>query len=365
MFKKNKWVKSSVALILSSSILVGCGGQSNTSTNPEPTAPTSGKEYEGRTLTIASYGGALDEAMKKYVIDKFEQETGAKVVLDPAYQYAKLLSEQGSPSVDLIYLDDARVIEGGKVGVLEQLDSSKVSEWNNLYPQAVDKGNFGLAWVFGSYGIVYNKDQIKEAPTSWADLWKEDYKGKIAVNDLVSNGGVQAFVAAGKLDGGDDKNLEPAFDRFKKLAPNLLTVSASTAQLTDMLTRGDVWIAPWWDGRALNLEDKVSNIGFVRPEEGAYATIVMLSIPKNAQNQDMAYKFLNMALNPEAQVGFSQDMYYGPTNKNTKLPEELAQRVVYGEEEIEKLQFVDWDHIATVRSQLIDRWNQEIVPLLK
>jgi putative spermidine/putrescine transport system substrate-binding protein len=338
--------------------LVGCGIEGNKTGGGE-------REFEGRTLTIASYGGALDEAVNKHVVKKFEEETGAKVLLDPAYQFPKLLSEKGKPSVDLIYLDDARVIEGGQLGLLEKLDSTKIKEWDNLYSQAVDKDGYGVGWVFGSYGIVYNKDKVKEKPESWDELWNPDYKGKVAVNDLVSNGGVQAFIAAGKLDGGNEKNIDPSFERYKELAPNLLTVSASTAQLTDMLTRGEVWIAPWWDGRALNLQDKVKNIGYSIPKEGAYATIVELSIPKNAENKELAYKFINMVLNPEAQVGFAKDMYYGPTNKNTKIDEDIASRIIYGEDMVEDLQIVDWGYIAKERNKWMDRWNKEIVPLLK
>jgi putative spermidine/putrescine transport system substrate-binding protein len=356
--RKNWCIKTMVLVLAMVLALAGCG--SDESSN----GSGSGKEFDGRTLTIASYGGALDETVVKHVVEKFKEETGAEVVLDPSYQFGQLISEKESPSVDLAYLDDARVIEAGDLGLLEKLDPSKISNWDNLYPEAIDKGQYGVAWVFGSYGIVYNKDKVDKEPTSWDDLWNSAYKGKIAVNDLVSNGGVQAFVAAGKLDGGDEKNIDPSFERYKELAPNLLTVSASTAQLTDMLTRGEVWIAPWWDGRALNLQDNIDTIGFVRPEEGAYATIVEFSIPKGTKNADMAYKFIDMALDAEAQKGFAEDMYYGPTNKTVELPEELASRVVYGDD-VKDLQFVDWKYIATVRSEWINRWNQEVLPLLQ
>lgn len=325
---------------------------------------TSSKEFEGEELVIASYGGALDEAVMEYVVKPFEEETGAEVIMDPSYDFTNLLSEGDNPNVDLMYLDDARVIEGGQLGILEELDKTKISHWDNLFDEAIDKEGHGVAWVFGSYGLVYNTEEI-DKPTSWDDLWNSQYKGKVAINDLVSNGGVQAFVEAAKSKGGDEKNIEPAFEKYEELAPNLLTISASTAQLTDMLTRGEVWIAPWWDGRALSLEDSGAPVGYVLPDEGAYATIVMFSIPKGTKNQDLAYKFIEMSLEPEAQIGFAKEMYYGPTNQETELPSELADRVIYGKEMVESLQFVDWEQVAKDRSEWIDRWNKEIVPLLQ
>jgi putative spermidine/putrescine transport system substrate-binding protein len=330
----------------------------------ESNTESSDKQFAGEELVIASYGGTLDEAVSEYVVKPFEEETGATVIMDPSYDFTNLLSEGDNPTVDLMYLDDARVIEGAELDILEELDTSKISHWDNLFEQAKFEGNHGVAWVFGSYGLVYNKEEIEE-PTSWQDLWNPEYQGKVAVNDLVSNGGVQAFVEAAKSRGGDERNIEPAFESYKELAPNLLTISASTAQLTDMLTRGEVLIAPWWDGRALTLEDNGGPVGYTHPEEGSYATIVTFSIPKGAENQELAHKFIDMSLEPEAQIGFAEMMYYGPTNKETELPDELAERVIYGEDMVESLQFVDWEYIATVRSEWIERWNQEIVPLLQ
>lgn len=354
--------KLSIGAIAASIILAISGCSGGTESKQSGTAK---KPFEGRTIVVASYGGALDDTFKKNVIAPFEQETGGKVVLDPSHKFAKLVAENGNPSIDLAFYDDAFVIQGGNLGLLEKLDPSKISHWNDLYPIAIDKKQFGLAWLFGSYGIVYNKQQVNPAPTSWGDIFKPEYKGKVAVSEISTNGGVQAFVAAAKLKGGDERHMDPAFDIYKQMAPNFLSISANTAQLTDMLTRGDVVIAPWFDGRALNLEDNKVPIGFVKPKEGAYATVVELAIPKGSKNEDMAYKLIDMSLSTEAQTAFAKEIFYGPTNKNTKLPDDLAKRVVYGEDEIKKLQFVDWEYVATARGQWIDRWNKEIVPLLK
>ncbi|MFB5675901.1 PotD/PotF family extracellular solute-binding protein [Paenibacillus terreus] len=358
----NKTTAMICSLLLVFTVLAGCSG----TTKNAASGGAEGKPYEGTTLTVASYGGVFDEAVKKYVITKFEEETGAKVVLDPSYNYTKLAADNKNPSVDLIVLDDARVIQGGEAGLLIKLDSSKISNWSNVYPEMIDANQYGIAWCVGSYGIAYNKDKIQTPPTSWNDLWNPEYKGKVAINDLASaNGSVQAFVGIAKMNGGDEKNMAPAFEKYKELAPNLLTIANSTPQMTDLLTREDIWIAPWWDGRALNLASTKSNIGFVRPQEGAYATIVETAIPVNAKNQELSYKFINMLLEEDAQLGFAKDMFYGPTNKNVKLPDDLAKQVVYGEEGIKSLKNVDWKYVATVRSEWINEWNQSIVPAMK
>jgi putative spermidine/putrescine transport system substrate-binding protein len=373
--KMNKKAAGFMCALLSLTVFAGCSTPNSTAGTTGTAAPgtaapatpaPAGKEFAGKTLTVGSYGGVFDEAVNQYVVEKFQTETGAKVVLDPSYSYVKLAADNKAPNVDLVFLDDARVIQGGEAGLLTKLEPAKISEWANVYPQFIDSNNYGIAWAIGSYGIVYNKDKITTPPTSWNDLWKPEYKGKVAVNDIPSaNATSQLLVAMARANGGDEKNIDSAFDKFKQLAPNLLAIANSTAQMTDLLTRDEVWIAPWWDGRALALGAKKANIGFVRPSEGAYATIIEATIPTNAKNQDMSNKFINMLLTTEAQTGFAKVMFYGPTNKNTKLPAEYADKVVYGEAVVSKIKNVDWKYIATVRNDWVNKWNQVIVPAMK
>ena len=98
---------------------------------------------------------------------------------------------------------------------------------------------------------------------------------------------------AARLNGGDDAHLDPGWTAMKQLAANCKAIAQSTSNLTDMLTTGEVWIAPWWDGRAYALVDEGVPVDFVVPKEGAFNTNVEMIITKYSKNQEMAYKFLN------------------------------------------------------------------------
>ena len=53
---------------------------------------------------------------------------------------------------------------------------------SNFKTPAFDPENkYSLVYTWGVTGIAYNKKYVKEAPTSWADLWNEKYKGHVTL----------------------------------------------------------------------------------------------------------------------------------------------------------------------------------------
>ena len=73
-------------------------------------------------------------------------------------------------------------------GMLEKLDFSNIpnytyidEEYRNL---AYDpKNEYSVPYTWGVVGIFYNKNYVKEVPTSWDVLWDDRYQGKILMFD--------------------------------------------------------------------------------------------------------------------------------------------------------------------------------------
>ena len=55
-------------------------------------------------------------------------------------------------------------------------------------PMLESDGNvYGTPFVWGSVPLMYNADIVKEAPASWRDMMKPEWKGKVAlVHDLIA-----------------------------------------------------------------------------------------------------------------------------------------------------------------------------------
>ena len=148
------------------------------------------------TLYVGSYGGTYDEAFQ-IVADRFTEDTGVKVVFDSSWNFSKLVSENHHPSVGVCVADDVRLAESYVMGddaVYEVLDTSKIPTMSELYDSAIDKYTNSPVVHWGKYGIAYRADLVETAPTSWADLWNEEYAGKVTINPLSGTGGTQFFI---------------------------------------------------------------------------------------------------------------------------------------------------------------------------
>src|SRR5262249_22184671 len=150
----------------------------------------------------------------------------------------------------------------------------------------------------------------------------------------------------------------PGFEMLRRLKPNLLTITETTAQETQLITSGDIWIQHWWDGRTLSTKKIGVPIDFATPKEGAWAVITYICIVRGTRNADIANDFINASLDPEAQIAFSTALPYGPTNLRTVLPESLQKLgVVYGKNALDRLEILDWQKIAPLRAPWTDKWN--------
>ena len=88
-------------------ILAGAGGVAAGIAVPS-VLRAQAKPYAGQTLTVFTYAGAYETALRKHLIGPFEQRTGARVVLDPGWwdMLPKLkASPPGQPAYDLVMTD--------------------------------------------------------------------------------------------------------------------------------------------------------------------------------------------------------------------------------------------------------------------
>ncbi|MGH6930526.1 MAG: extracellular solute-binding protein, partial [Dongiaceae bacterium] len=91
-------------------------------------------------------------------------------------------------------------------GMLEPIDASRIANFGDLIPQFTsqeairyDGQLFGLPWTWGSLPIMYDPAVVTSPPTSWFDVMKPEYKGKVAmVDDPLGNLLIWGTVVTGK-----------------------------------------------------------------------------------------------------------------------------------------------------------------------
>lgn len=319
--------------------------------------------YSGETLVVQVWGGTYEETLRNYVIPMFEEKTGATVeVVSGAAPLSQLATEGNNASVDVLHLDCSEVVQGTKMGVLETLDFKKLENSADLYEEAFMYDN-AVVTNWGTYGIVYRADLVKEAPTSWLDLWNDAYAGgKIGVIDYSMGGGLEFAEAISRIQGtviSDASNWDKLFEKLASLKGNIGVYASKHSDIESVLSSGDIVMSVETNGRAISLMKEGYDISFCQPKEGSIAMTSLAGIASGSTHKELAYIFLNMLLSPEGQKAYAENNYYAPSNSKTVIAEELQDYMPYGQEEVSKLLYMDTEALEPIKANFIERWDKE------
>ena len=171
--------------------------------------------------------------------------------------------------------------------------------------------------TFDNLVLLYNKDQVKTAPTSWNALWDKQYAGKVTIPAVPDIQGTTLTIIANKMSGQEDykKTVEPGIKKLGEVAPNVQTWDPKPDVYTP-IANGQAALGIGWNARAQVYADTSGGkLGVVLPQEGSGFQINTINLVKNAPAGDAAKTFIDYALKPETQAAFTEAMFYAPTNR--------------------------------------------------
>ncbi|HEX5326049.1 MAG TPA: extracellular solute-binding protein, partial [Acetobacteraceae bacterium] len=189
------------------------------------TAASSLHAAEDATLRISTNGGDFAQFEDRYLDTRFTAETGIRIVRvasNPPTQVQKLIASRGRPvPFDVAGLDDKTQPEAIAAGTLAKIDPAIVTNLSFLYDSAKQPEGYGPAFLFWSWGLMYNRKALHDhgvaEPTSWDDLWNPKLAGKVAIADISGPGGVDFVLKTAQLAGGNETNLTPGLQKIAKL----------------------------------------------------------------------------------------------------------------------------------------------------
>ena len=263
--------------------LTGCGG------DKKADVPKDGGKKEQQVLNIYSWADFFDPQ----VLAAFEKANNCRVNYDVYSNNEELLAKMqaGGAQFDIIQPSDYMVTTMIHLDMLEKLDHSKLPNVQaNLieslkHPAYDPKQEYAIPYVWGITGIAYNKKYVKDPITSWADLWKPEYKG-------------HALKKLGKSNNSTDaKEVEAAFNDLKKLNTNVLAYDGEN--IKQKMIAEEAWIAQMWSSDASFCNFENPNIQFCVPKEGTSIWADNMAIPKGTKNKELAMKFLNYIYDPQ------------------------------------------------------------------
>ena len=302
------------------------------------------------------FSGDLQVPFRKFLADPFEgKHPGVKVTLLGGITedaLAQIKAPQGKSPIDSIMMGEMRYLSAINENILAPMTVNEVPNIALIDPemQKVCDG-YGAAWINQLIGVAYNKDLV-DAPENWTDLWDPKYKGQIGIPSPAANNGFLFLVLVAKLFGGDENNLDVAFEKLDELAP--FVVAANPGQLAQLLETGEIGLAVNWQTQSGPSIAKSSNLDFVIPAPGGAAVTSCYTVLANSANLDLAYQYINDALSTEFQNQIaSAPWYFGPTNTSATIPAG-TEKFNPPMSEIGNLIKVDWAVANKIRTEITD-----------
>ena len=273
-------------------------------------------------INFFNYGENIDEETVK----EFEKQYGIKVNIetfdDMENMYQKVKNE--GVKYDVILVSDAlmpRMIKENLIQELNKDNIPNISQMDEEYLNLeIDPGNkYSVPYLFGTVGLIYNKDVVKENVDSLDILWNEKYKDKVFMFDTYRDTiGVALKKLGYSLNSTDPKQIEEAKELLiqqRKTVDPIYGVDNGTT----MIPAGESDINMIWSGEGLNLQEENPNLVYIVPKEGANFWIDSLCIPSNAKNIEGAEKFINFVSDKESALRIADEIGYTTPNKEARL----------------------------------------------
>ena len=254
-----------------------------------------------KVLNVYNVGDYIDEN----IITLFEEKTGIDVQYETydtnEMMYQKVKS--GSTNYDLIFPSDYMVEKMKSEGLLQKIDfknipNMKYIDKSFLNPIYDETNEYSVPYMWGTFGILYNKKMVKEPVDSWNILWNPKYKGNIMMFDSVRDTmGISLKRLGYSMNTTNPKEINEAMKELMKQKDLVLAYVNDEGK--DRLLGEEVAMGIAYSGDAVTLMEENPNLAYAIPKEGTNKWVDAMAIPKSAQNKKEAEMFINFLLDPE------------------------------------------------------------------
>jgi putative spermidine/putrescine transport system substrate-binding protein len=337
-------------------ILAGMGALS-------ATALLSGRmaHAQNRNLIVPTLGGVWEQFWRDTVAPRFTDASGAAVTLDVGngrvFGANLRVAGVNAPPYSIVMTNEVFAEGLRKEGFFEQLDLSRLPNYDATYPIARNTSGFGVVASFSPIGIGYRTDLVRTPPTKWTDLWDNpEFRGRTGIYNFANSAGKMQLLLASLIYGRDQYDVDAGFEALA----NLGQVIQVDFNLSTALAAGEIIVAPFDFAEIARLKQQGLPVDYCIPEEGVLAFDQTLNILVNGPEKDLAYEYANFILSAEMQDLLMRQFYVSPTNSSVIVPEELSYQVPISGEMMNSILQWDWSFVNENQNALSERWAQTV-----
>jgi putative spermidine/putrescine transport system substrate-binding protein len=320
--------------------------------------------YGAEPVVATTYPGSFDEAFKAVVGPAFAKSTGASVNFTPLLnvdQIGKIQAARANPPFDVVLFDEGPLINAKKAEVLDKFPAEKSKTIADIPPAFRDADGYAPVVTCQVIGLAYNPKKIAAPPSSWDDLWKPEYKGRVGITGMASSLGTAFMVDVAMAKGGSDTDIEPAFKAMHALLPNVGAIAQSPGALAALFQQGEIDIAFNYFNNVELLRAKGVDVAFAVPKTGAIIIRTSAQLVKNAQAGKAAFDYIETVMSEPVQKDLEATPWVMmPTNKNVKFTGANLKLASGVDEMLAKSRLLDWTKFQHLRGDWITRFTKEV-----
>lgn len=311
-------------------------------------------------LMFAGFGGAYQEGQRLALFAPFEQETGIKILDVSANVDLGVLREQVQQRLvrwDILTLPDRLLLAAIREGLLDRIDYNIVDasdiQFNTVHEYYV--GAVVLAMM-----LTYRVSAFTATPPpkDWVDFWTlAKFPGRRALFD----GPAYVLEFALLADGVQRERLYPldidrAFRSLDRLRPAVRVWWKNFSDPAWLFESQRIEISPWT--RTPSAIRRGQPLGY--SYDGAAFTFEGWCVPRFARNRDWAMRFINFALQPRQQAALTEQIMFGPTNKNALALIDPALQPLLPSNPVNVAQgfFLSGEYWGAYLGEVTERWNR-------
>ena len=323
--------------------LVACGQQEAPKEDPKPAGEETPAKEEGEADPLAeliaaaqaegevTVYGSCEEDYLNAACDNFEKLYGIKVNrqrLSTGEVPAKIEEENGKPSADVWFGGTNNPYDG--LAAKGFLDNSYVPVNASHLTKDIykDPNGYWYGIYTGLLGFMVNTDELArlglEAPQSWDDLLKPEYKGLIWLSNY-KTAGTPKLVANLMIQlKGHDAGVQYLVDLDKNV--QVYTKSGSGPSKNVGTGECVIGIGFLHDGITQIIDNGYGNVALVVPSDGTACEVGPVAIFKGAAHPNAARLFMEYALSPACvELADQNGSYQFLVIDNAEQPEAAAQ----------------------------------------
>ena len=275
--------------------------------------------------------GSCEEDYLAAACKHFEELYGIKTQfqrLSTGEVPTKIQEENGNPSADVWFggtnnpydtavsmgLLDNSYVPANAAHISKDIYKNPDGYWYGIYT--------------GILGFMVNKDELArlglEAPKTWDDLLKEEYKGLIWLSNYNTAGTAKLVVNTMLQMKGHDEGIQ----YLVNLDKNIQVYTKSGSGPSKNVGTGEcvIGIGFLHDGITQIVDNGYENIQLIIPEDGTSCEIGPVAIFKGAKHPEAAKLFLEYALSPECvELAAKNGSYQFLVLDNAEHPKEAAE----------------------------------------